>query len=314
MKTKNISDIAFSASLLIITLFVFGLYLTFAAQNHFAQIEPIINGTAARPYIYRILSAVIVKNISHILGLSYSASAIILMCLSLIGFSFTMQAFTQSFLTGKYVKIITLLAPIGLIPLLIYQRHIYDFPTLFLTTLALYLLYKQEFNAYIVVFLLASLTKETSLLLIIFFVFHFRKIDKTKLVKLALIQIIVYVIVRLAIMFRFRNNSGTSIEFHFAEHITSYAQNPWLTVVLFSSIIILVIVAIRLKGSDSIFIKDALLTIGLPLLILYFISGVPFEIRIFFEIYPIVFLALVVTLVRYLEQIKVQHQSSTLKR
>ncbi len=293
MKTNSISNILYVSGLLITTAFIFGLYLLFASYNHFPEIEPIINGTGTRPFVYRVLPSLFVRFLSTTLQVSYDASAIIMMYVCLLAFAVTMNYLCMFFLPKQNHKIAVYFSLIGILPFLIYQRHIYDFPILFLTTLALYLLVSKNFKLYILIFALASLTKETSLFLILFFILHFRNLDKKFLFTWAGLQIVIYAIIRLTIMFIFRHNPGAGIEFHFTEHISTYIQHPWRTAILFSVIIFYIVSAFSLQGNNKEFIKDVLFAMGFPLLILYFISGIPFEVRLFIEIYPILFLAMV---------------------
>jgi len=290
MKQFSIVNLLHVFVLFLITTAVFGVYILLAIQNHFPQIEPIINGTEARPYVYRVLPSFIVMIISTTFGISPYLSSIIMMYISLIGFSFTILVLARLFLPASHVRSITLFAPIGLLPFLIYQRKIYDFPILFIFTLALYYLAKNNLVKYILIFAIATLTKETSIFLLIFFLLQFRNIGSKNIIFWGILQIFIYSVIRLGVIYLFRNNSGTIIESHLKEHLNTYLQFPELAMILFF-ILLTTAGTILLKTQDNTnFLRNSLIAIGSPTFILYLLSGMPFEIRVFLEAYPSAFL------------------------
>jgi len=283
-------NITYQFALWIVSTAVFGLYLLLAAENHFPHLEPLIDGTAPRPYVYRILAPFIVRVISSVLGVSPFLCAIIVMYVTMIGASWLLLALSEIFFP-KYSRKIALLAPIGLIPLLIEQRQIYDFPTLFLFALALYYLARNDFRKYIIAFALATLSKETSLFLLIFFVIQFRGLDKKKFLLLVVVQAALYALIRFALIMTFRNNPGGLLEFHLSEHLNAYLQHPSISMVLFAVMVGLVGVGVYQAVNQPGFVQNSLVAIGVPTLLMYFLFGVPFEVRIFMESYPSIFLS-----------------------
>jgi hypothetical protein len=183
-----------------------------------------------------------------------------------------------------------LLAPLGLVPLFIEQRHIYDLPTLFLFTLALYLLARNDFGKYLVAFAITTFSKETSLFLFLLFAIQFRKMERRTFLKFGFVQLLVYVVIRLGLIVLYRDNPGSLLEFHLWDHLPAYLQYPLPTIVLFCAILGIVGIGILHLRDESPFLRNALLVIGVPTLVLYFVFGVPFEVRVFFEAYPAVFL------------------------
>jgi Gpi18-like mannosyltransferase len=275
--------------LLVVSTSVFILYISLAAQDHFAQLEPLLTGTAPRPYVYRVLTPLIVRSLSNVFDTSPFLVSLLVMYISLIGFSLVMSALTKVFLP-QHFQAYALFTPIGLIPLLLQQRQIYDFPTLFLFTLALYFLAKNEFPKYIFVFVLATLSKETSLFLIILFVLQFRKSERTRFLLLSIIQIAVYVLIRLVLILFFRGNPGNLVEFHLFDHVNAYISNPVCAFILFGMIFSIVGISVFSAADESHFVKNSLIAIGGFTLPLYFLFGVPFEVRVFLEAYPPIFL------------------------
>lgn len=309
MKRIPTGKIFYTFTLLLETTVVFGVYILLATQNHFPQIEPLVNGTAARPFVYRVFPTLLIMLISNISGFSSYLSAIIVMYLSLVGFSYAMWALASFFLPPSSSGVVTLLALGGLLPFLVYQRHIYDFPTLFLFTLALYFLANRRLWLYILVFAITTLTKETSLFLFFFFLLQFRKIGMNKLLYWSMIQICIYSLLRFGIMYLFRNNPGVFIEFHLLDHLYVYRLYPQLTVILFILLMIIAGIAIFENQEKTNFLRNSLIAIGGPTFILYLLFGMPFEMRIFLEAYPSAFLTVAMTAIPLIGRMRARREA-----
>ncbi|HSB03482.1 MAG TPA: hypothetical protein VLE49_22715, partial [Anaerolineales bacterium] len=167
---------------------------------------------------------------------------------------------------------------------------IYDFVTLFLFTLSFSLLAHHRLNPYLLAFSLACLSKETSLFLILFFAIHFRGLPKRQYATLLSTQMTIYLVFRLAIMWLFRNNPGDVMEFHFYDQIRAYQAHPWQTLLFFLFIFSVVMLLVYQWKNKPLFLREAALSIGLPLGGLYIFFGMPYELRVFLEVYPTVYL------------------------
>ncbi len=109
----------------------FVIYVLLSARDGFSPLEPLLNGTAPRPYVYRVLAPVVIRTLSDALSLNPYVSAVIVMYVALVAFSFTAWRLANVFLAPRASRVIGILAPLGLIPFMFEQRHIYDLPTLF---------------------------------------------------------------------------------------------------------------------------------------------------------------------------------------
>lgn len=290
MKQKLTKENKYMLAMMMLSTLVFAFYIHLATQNHFSYLEPMLNGTAARPYVYRVLVPFTIQIISGLLDVLPFFIAIIIMYMSLLGFSWSIMELAKIYLPLQHSLPLTLLAPIGLVPFLIEQRHIYDFTTLFLFTLALYFLSKDDFNKYIATFFLATLSKETSLFLVVFFIMQFQWKSNERLKKLLIIQIVIYILIRVILIVTFKDNPGSLMEFHLYDHLNMYREQPLSAILLFITIIFITVIGVVRTNNKTNFIRNSLIAIGGPILILYFPFGVPFETRIFLEAYPSIFL------------------------
>lgn len=290
MIRKPRGNLLYAFALSILSSAVFVMYILLALQNPFHQLEPMINGTATRPFVYRVLTPILVRIISDVSGASPHLGATFIMYLSLLGFSWSISALAEIFLSPQYSRPFSLLAPVGLVPFVLWQRHIYDFPTLFLFTLALYFLAKRDFGKYLLTFVLATLSKETSLFLTLFFAIQFRKMERRSFLFLVSTQAFVYILIRLALIALFRNNPGSILEFHAYDQLEAILQYPLNATMVLGAIISIIWFGMVYPQDKCNFVRNSLFVTGGPTLLLYFFFGMPFEVRVFLEVYPSIFL------------------------
>jgi len=288
------NNIRYILALVTISTIVFVFYILLGLQsdqNRFLSLEPMMDGIGPRPFVYRVLTPFIVRVISMAFNIPPLFGALIVMYLSLLGFALTMPSLIKIFLPeGNFLKP-SLMAPLGLVPFLLVHRQVYDFPTLFLFTLALFFLAKKNFRGYLPVFIFAVLSKETSLFLLFFFLLQFNGMERKRFIFLAAVQLVFYALIRLALIYVFRDNPGSVVEFHLYEHMGVYLHYWLAALALLASAIGIIYICIMIPLDEANFIRNSIIAIGGPTLILYFFLGMPFEIRIFLEAYPSIFLA-----------------------
>jgi hypothetical protein len=275
-----------------------------------------IYGRAYKPYVYRFLLPNIVRfsvNIIpsdiretithsnlHILNweselLPEYLIASILMCASLIGFGFAIRyLFKGVFQTTDILADVASLVALAGIPLHFkYYSFIYDFLTLFLFTLGLGLMVRRKWRIYLLLFALACLNKETTILLTLVFVIYFFKrwtmISQKQFFQLLAIQILIFVLTRIVISWIFVNNPGESFEFHLFDHNFALTEYPYiLGANLLLALGVIALVFYRWAEKPT-FLKNSLF-IALPLLTGALLFGYLDEFRAYYEVYPVVFL------------------------
>jgi hypothetical protein len=183
-----------------------------------------------------------------------------------------------------------------------YVNYVYDLPTLFLFTLGLALMLRRQWRAFLLVYALACLNKETTILLTLVFVIHFLHdawLDRACFVRLVLLQLGLFVAVKLALSWVFRANPGAFVELHLLDHnldvLKSFllkpsfaAEAPWFGVLLLTFY--------QWPGKPS-FLKHAL-WIVVPIVAAMPLWGVLGELRVYYEAFPIVTLLVAHSLAR----------------
>jgi hypothetical protein len=150
----------------------------------------------------------------------------------------------------------------------------------------LILLYKQDWKNFLILYPIACFNKETTILLtIIFFIYYRPRLRTDHFYKLLLIQLTIFVMIKVLLFILFKSNPGSFIEFHLVDHniglLTGY--NLTLAFTLFSLIIL-----IYYKWQEKPpYLKITFWNI-IPLLVLTLFLGYLDEMRDYYEVYSTV--------------------------
>jgi hypothetical protein len=224
-----------------------------------------------------------------------------LLLLSLLGFiAATRYLFDGLFVGPPHVAALTAIAAALVLPTFFYphSRYLYDFSTLFLFTFGLALMARRRWGWFAVLFPFACLNKETTILLTLVFAVHFgraRKPLQDGLYRTLLVyQLIVFVVIKVALLYAFRSNPGSIVEFHLFDY-------NLLNIVLEPYSLSAVLIAFGLFLATTygwtrrpLFLRDSLVIV-VPLLMLSLLFGYVDELRNYYEAYPIVLLLIAST-------------------
>lgn len=315
---------------MLVSAFIFSVFVVISGVNTGTRATTVdmVYGQSDKPYVYRALLPITARIITEVTPKSVRSNVnkslaktefvqsipeiydvdrdhlyeifivLILMYLSLLGFVYSLRYLTKGVfkISQKKTNIISLVAVLLIVQAFVFG-YIYDFAALFLMTLSYGLLARQRHIAYLVLFPFVCLNKETSILLVFVYWVHFQTTDNKRLFYTYLsYQIGVFVIIKLALYWAFRDNIGDSLEFHLPEHFIEYHRilTNYPILVLYYCLFLFGIPALMFYRWDEkpLFLKNCVLVIG-PLFFLYILFGYPFEVRVFYEVYPIVLLLMV---------------------
>lgn len=159
----------------------------------------------------------------------------------------------------------------------------YDLATMAAFTWCLALLAQDDReDRYLIAFTLASIAKETAVLLIPLYWLTRRRADGL------ILQIELYIVSRSILFLATVNNPGATAEGHLSEFI-AYLGHPHALPSTALALAILLVVFWRWQ-SKPLFLRQAFLVLAPPLLVLHLLVGFPFEVRVFLEVWPIVML------------------------
>jgi len=288
-----------------------------------------LDGTADRPFAHRVLTPLLVRfaqNVLHVPALVGMLPAVVPQkmaalcalatsepapsCDSVTAYFAVAYASVFCFLITIYAMTLRLfgrpvisLLSVGFFylavnaVLLLKLSHIYDFGLLLLVSLLLLALEYRKFVLYTVLLALAYANKETTILYA--GVFFWVNVGRMKLAQNLLyfgIQILLFVVVHGSIRLYFAGNGGAGHEYYLPLQIyffTEHIDLPMLLFMVFS--VILVFYRFAEKG----YLLRRASIVMLPWFVLFMVGGVQRELRVIFEIFPLVLLLATDSLVRF---------------
>lgn len=292
-----------------------------------AKFPDMVYGQAHKPFVYRTLlpsavrvvaeatpervkdeiGLVLQKRGTHLIPtLGWEAEylyeyfvALFLMFCCLVGFAFTLRGLTALFY--DFPSFVADLAPIGgllVLPVFFrYCNYIYDPCTLFLFAGAIASIAKRRPLLFYVIFVLATLNKETSILLVGLFLMRDLKVMRnSSLAGHVLLQVSLWLAIRALIMVVFRDNPGSFFEVHLVRNLGLIFDPKKL---LYFGGVISVFAVLIGYGWDRkpIFLRRGLLVTMIPLVFLALFLGYVDELRGYYETFPFLFLLSLPTMV-----------------
>jgi len=285
------------------------------------SIASYLDGTVSRPFAYRVLTPTLIRVVrdglhmdsliqsmpSFVQGkisticqkataeppvscgtvMSFAAaSALYFFCYLAVIWVLAMRMFGGNAVVALGCIVLSYLTVNSLI--LLRLSHIYDFGVLLFVSLLLLCLEYRRHALFCVVLALACLNKESAIIYILAFAMvNLRRLPFRRNVTYCAVQVASFVIVYGGVRFLFRNNPGQGLELYLLPQISFFTEKYTLAFVLWTlPLFALVFYDFPRKNST---LQGASIVL-LPWLALYIIGGVPREIRVIFEVLPILLL------------------------
>ena len=269
-------------------------------QNPKFGLAEMVSFTAYRPFVFRVLVPALIRLAGLVLPLPAQSLALGIMYVSLLAFVIVFRRLYAAFWPPSLLMdLASATSLIGLPFLLRHHKQLYDFTTLFLFTLALALLAEKRHRAYLILFPIACLNRETTALLIpVFALRAYSTVDRKTYIRGLVLQIVCFLAIRLSLTWLFRDNPGAAVEIHWPDFLVAARSDPGYFVGL--GLFGLVVIALTLWGwteKPDLLRKAAMVVVPVEGLA-YFVIGVPHEMRFFIEAYPIVLLLVYPSLCR----------------
>lgn len=292
-----------------------------------AMLQNSIDGTAYRPFVYRALVPFVTRRLTDLVPaalreqindagralftnetlrrkipigrVDYTSLAIlgVLWYSSLLGFAWAFTRFLSTFyqFPRPFIYAVSLVGVAGIPAFFASYNYIYDLPHIFLFTLSLVLLSRQRWPAYLVLFALTTLNKETSVLLILAYCLYYHNKLGRRFWRLLAGQMGMFLAIKLYLTALFGSRPGSVVEFHLRQNLFLANYN----IAQFTAfVIILVAVAYDWQNKPE-FVRQALWLL-VPLLGLTFFFGVLQEYRDYYEVYPVLLMLCAHTVARVL--------------
>jgi hypothetical protein len=308
----------------VVSLFVLAIFLHEPGINHYSpsSFERMVSGTAQRPFVYRALVPVMVRTATAAIPMSTRERlvkaaqeqpalravctfcdkipaerfpefvvAVVVMYASLVGFALALRRLFERLFRAPdgFRDKVPLLALLLLPPFFCYTSFIYDFPALLFFTLALDLMARARWGAYLSIFVLSCFNKETTILLAVVFAIQFLRgssLGRAAFYGLLAAQLIAYVGIKTGLSWIYRENPGAMVEYHLDHNFALLRPYPLSTAAAWLGVVLLVIH----RWSDKpVFMRRGLWILA-PLVGLTLFLGYLDELRDYYEAFPIVVL------------------------
>ena len=171
-----------------------------------------------------------------------------------------------------------------------YNRLPYDLTTAFLMMLGLYYILTVQNWKYLIVFVFACLNRETSFLLILVYVvvLYYRKYGSYWWVTAC--QIYIYGLITYCLRLIFQYNPGSSLWVEPWQNLVRYANHPLQTIIYAMVLAVVLLRVFRNWNSKFYSLRLAFVVIAPILFVMFMVCGQAFEVRVFWEVYPLVVL------------------------
>jgi hypothetical protein len=294
--TKSLSMAVWWAAMLVLCL-VLAIVIAGAMDitDPVRGINPILSGTGHRPFVYRVLPFYVLRvllasglPLRACIGLIVGLSTI---C-SLIAFRFLCKHFSgyrdQAILAVPLLIIFVVMLR-GLIP----ADELYDMPVLALFTTAYVLMLRRRWVAYLVVFTVACLCKETAALLAIgFAAVYFGRLPWRLYAAMGAVQFVTWLVIRQIITGVLAGQPGAIMDSSLADHWFALTSLVGCTAVYGAAVVGVLFMVFRHWQEKPVELRRLFLAIAPLMAVLYIVGGFPFEFRVFYEIAPVTVLLL----------------------
>jgi hypothetical protein len=313
-----------------IALFIFVVRPGIDGSRH-AMFPDMVYGKAHKPYVYRTLFPSTVRAVAEVTPesikerisstfknrwkrnlerLEWNTDYIYeyLVALTLIFFCFFSFALALRHLAKLFYdfpSFVADLAPVGgllALPLFFrYYSYIYDPCTLLLFALAIGFIATRRQPAFYMIFVLATLNKETSILLTaLFFLHEYKTMNNSKLLGHVLLQVSFWIAIRAALLFIFRSNEGSLLEFHLFRNLGLIIRP--LKLIYFVGVLMVFFILVRYEWKRKpVFVRKGFFVTLVPLAVLGMFFGFVDEFRDYYEALPFLFLLSLSTIVDIFE-------------
>lgn len=189
----------------------------------------------------------------------------------------------------KYSVFIPFLFILGLPTLMShdYSNYIYDISTLFFTLLSFNLILQNYVYRFVLIFIFAAFNKETSVMLIPLALMNF-SLKPSKKISLFIILALFYTLARLLLLHHYQGPENLPAwEFNLLRYglkvlTTIYSLPELLSFILVFTGILL------FWDRKHLYLRQGFLLFFVPFAVLQLFFGIPNEIRVYYEIYPLV--------------------------
>jgi len=174
--------------------------------------------------------------------------------------------------------------------LFFYECKVYDLASAAFVAVGLGLMARGDWMGYGVAFAFGSINRETmGLLLLVFMLHSWRHMSGRMWMAVFVYQAFLFLTVRICLMMIFASAPGAAFWLRPWENVLFFAQFPWLCGLHWVALGFVMWCCVRRWNQQPRLLRSAFVVMMPALMVLYLVFGWAFEVRVFAELYPVVF-------------------------
>lgn len=240
-----------------------------------------------KPFIYRQLSIQIIHFLQN-LGMGLELSTVLVFGLGGVAFVFSLL-----YLLGNREWLAISLLFVFVLIFSAYPKP-YDLLTATFFILAISFLQKRNIGMYLLVFVLSTLNRETTILLVpAFLIYCWKKVPAIQYALLTIVQGAIFFGIQAGIRYMFRNVPGPEAWMEPVHNLQYHLANPIPTIIFLTVLAILLWKVFQGWEKKPLPLRLSFLLLFPAFVALYIVFGQPYEYRVFAEVYPLAALLVV---------------------
>lgn len=263
-------------------------YLVLIQRLGFHYVHIISQSLEVKPGVFRALIPILSQTAESITGITSVFWMGMFVVLSAVGVFYSIRYLHSTFSFEAYPDTVAFSATMVIFVITLAEMHVYDFASGMFTALCMALIARRHFIWFYILFPIATLNRETTFLLtIFFFIYGYFYIPRLHWILGSAYQTIMYFLVRVLTLSMFADVPGSLYWSTWDHIITTYRTLYLQTFILITLIIAMLFMVFRGWKQKPEFLRIAFLVIFPLQVILHFTVGMPFEIRVFVESVPL---------------------------
>jgi hypothetical protein len=254
------------------------------------------NSLMDRPFVYRALLPLLSQVAEQITGIGAEHWLMTFVVLCAVGFYFALRYSIRMFAPTKNFDLLAFLGSELLLLLIIMAPYPYDVSTALTFILCYILLAQERWLLYLALFPLATLNRETTCLLIaLFAVWGFLHLPVWNYVLAGMYQVFIWLGIRWVTAMAFADHAGSEGYFRLWHNLDVFGRVWWLTLTQFVLLAVIVYLVFRAWRTKPLFLRIAFIVLFPLQVCLYLLFGEAFEIRVFVEVWPVLWLLMIMS-------------------
>jgi hypothetical protein len=256
-------------------------------------IQAVVTSTEERPFVYRTLLPTLSRILEGLFGGEASLWALSLFALSgLLLYLSVLELCALLEKSEEEASLVSFFCCTLFLLTLIPTPHIYDIATALFSVTATCLIIKEDYTAYLLIFPLAVLNRETAFILIlVWVVLALGRMEPFKFYFLLTCQIVIYISLTAVVRTEYADNPGRDLYLELGNNLTRLTSITPETVTAYAmTLLFILLVYLAVKNWKR---KPPLLLLVTSLLVIlqgvmYLLFGIVGEIRVFAEVMPFI--------------------------